>query len=93
MCIIPCVCVSNKKTPVIHTEYNYLQMNAGETYGLGEISLPGHWTKVMVLCYKLQQIGDSPADSEEAAALPEESCVPRPTDDREAKSDPGQQPA
>ena len=53
MCIIPCVCVSNKKAPVIHTEYNYLQMNAGETYGLGEISLPGHWTKVMVLCYKL----------------------------------------
>ena len=47
MCIIPCVCVSDKKALVTHTVYNYLQTNAGETYGQGEISLPNHWTKVM----------------------------------------------
>lgn len=44
------------------------------------------------LCYRLQQIGDSPADSEEVVAPLEESCVPSSEDDLEAESDPGQLP-
>ena len=45
------------------------------------------------LYYRLQQIGNSPADSEEVAAPLEESCVPSSEDDLEALSDPGQLPA